>query len=368
MTGTRVLITGGGTGGHVYPALALAEALVASGESREQILFVGARRGLEATAVPAAGFAIELLPGRGLRRRVTWSNVGALVGTVAAFFRAGGIVARFRPDVVVGVGGYASLPCVAAARLRRLPVVVHEQNAAPGLANRIAVRLGARAAVALPGTPLAGATLVGNPVREAIRAIRPTAPGDPPLVLAFGGSLGARRINDAVLGLAERWRDRSDVRIRHVAGPRNHASCEEALAAHRRDGDALEYTLVGYEDAMERWYEAAAVVVCRAGAVTVAELAVAGLPSVLIPLPGAPADHQTHNAEVFAAAGAAVVVPDSECSTDRLARELEGIFSAPERRADMADAAATLALPDAAARLVALVLAASAPRAGAVDD
>lgn len=339
----------------MYPALALAEELVRRGVSPERIVFVGAGRGLEAAAVPDAGFAIHLLPGRGLQRRLTLANLGALWGSVVAFLRALRIVGRERPAVVVGVGGYASLPCVVAARLRRIPVVVHEQNAAPGLANRIAVRLGAQPAISLPDTPLSGAILVGNPVREAIARLDRSPDLERPLVLVFGGSLGARRINDAVLGLAERWRHRRDLRIRHVTGRRNHAECVETLARLQGNADRLDYTLIPYEEDMASRYGEAAVVVCRAGAVTVAELAAGGIPSVLVPLPGAPGDHQTRNAEALVEVGGAVLVPDDLCTTDRLATELDRLVADPDRLASMAEAARSLARPRAASDLADLV-------------
>jgi len=347
-----VLVTGGGTGGHVYPALALAEELTRRGRT---VRFVGSQRGLEATAVPAAGFEIDLLPGRGLQRRLTLANVGVLVGALVAFARAFRIVGRERPSVVVGVGGYASLPCVVAARLRRRPVVVHEQNAAPGLANRVAVRLGARAAVSLPGTPLAGAVLIGNPVRRVIAEVVRRPDPDRPTVLAFGGSLGARRINEAVVGLADAWRDRDDLAVRHVSGRRDHSDVEASLAAARRPGDRLRYELVAYEEHMEHAYATATVAVCRAGAVTVAELAAVGLPAVLVPLPGAPGDHQTRNAAVMADGGAAVMVPDTECTPERLATELSALLADAARLDRMSAAARSLARPDAAARLADLV-------------
>jgi undecaprenyldiphospho-muramoylpentapeptide beta-N-acetylglucosaminyltransferase len=358
-TSAYALVTGGGTGGHVYPALAVAEELVRHGHPADAIRFVGARRGIESVAVPEAGFALDTLPGRGLQRRLTPTairdNVGALAGSARALLAARRIVRRTRPRVVFGVGGYASLPCVLAARLARVPTVVHEQNAAPGLANRLAVRLGARAAVSLPGTPLAGALLTGNPVRHAIAATRRHPDPDRPVVLVFGGSLGARRVNDAALGLYERWRDRADLAVVHVTGRRDHTGCARRLAAARRPGDHLDYTLVEYEEHMERRYEQATVAVTRAGAVTVAELAVVGLPSVLVPLPGAPGDHQTRNAEAVADAGGAVVVADGDATTDRLVAELEALLRDPARLDAMSAAARTLGRPDAAARVAALV-------------
>jgi UDP-N-acetylglucosamine--N-acetylmuramyl-(pentapeptide) pyrophosphoryl-undecaprenol N-acetylglucosamine transferase len=353
------LITGGGTGGHVYPGLALAEALVARGHPRESIHWVGNAGKLEETAVPAAGFTIDLLPGRGLQRRLTAENLSVAYKTGQAFRLAMRIVRRHRPAVVVGVGGYASLPCLVAARLCRIPTVVHEQNAAPGLANRIAVRLGARAAVSLPGTPLPGAVLTGNPVRAAVVAVerRPLADlmADRPLVAVFGGSLGARRINHAAAELYDLWRGRGAVRIHHVSGPAGYDTARAAWTAALRDGDVLDYRLLPYEDKMPDLYAVTTVAVCRAGATTVAELAAAGVPSVLVPLPGAPGDHQTRNAQALVDAGAAVLVPDAECTGARLAAELEPLLADPGRLEAMAAAARTLARPEAAADLASLV-------------
>jgi UDP-N-acetylglucosamine--N-acetylmuramyl-(pentapeptide) pyrophosphoryl-undecaprenol N-acetylglucosamine transferase len=349
------VITGGGTGGHVYPALALAGELVGRGHSRDTIRFVGASRGLEARVVPERGYAIDLLPGRGFQRRFTVANLRAAWDTLIAFVGARRIIRRVRPRVVVGVGGYASLPCLVAARLRRVPSVVHEQNAAPGLANRIAVRMGAKPAVSLPGTPLRAAVLTGNPVRSEIAAVRRAPDADLPLVAVFGGSLGSVRINDAALELYDRWRDRADIAVQHVTGPRNYEDCKARLTGLRRPGDALRYELVAYEEHMDQLYARTTVAVCRAGAVTVAELAAAGVPAVLVPLPGAPGDHQTRNAEALAAADAAVVLPDLECDGDRLDVELKTLLSDPARLESMSEAARGIARPDAAARLADLV-------------
>ena len=261
---------------------------------------------------------------------------------------------------MVGVGGYASLPCLVAARLQRIPAVVHEQNAAPGLANRIAVRLGARAAVSLPGTPLSGAVVTGNPVRASVIGVERRPSADRPLVAIFGGSLGARRLNEAAAELYDLWRDRADVTVHHVSGAAGHAAAEAAAAAGRRSSDVLDYRLVRYEDRMPELYATTSIAVCRAGATTVAELAAAAVPSVLIPLPGAPGDHQTRNAEALVDAGAAVLVPDAECTGARLAAELEPRLADPARLQTMSDAARTLARPEAADDLAGLVEAAAA--------
>ena len=349
------LITGGGTGGHTYPAIAVAQELVQRGHPRESIRFVGGKRGIEGRVVAEAGFAIDLLAGRGLQRRLTLENVEAIVGAVSAFVHALRLVRRYRPRIVVGFGGYASLPCVAAARFLRVPTLVHEQDAAPGLANRIGVRMGARVAASLPGTPLPGATLTGNPVREVIAAIERKPEWDPALLAVFGGAQGARTINRAAIGCYELWRDRRDLTVHHVCGPRNLEECRASLDAQRRTGDALEYELVPYEPHMESLLARASLAVCRSGAGTVAELTVAGVPAVMVPLPGSPSDHQMRNAQTLEHAGAAIVVRDGECDAPRLDAVVSGLLRSPEQLERMGNAAAALGRPDAAARVADLV-------------
>jgi UDP-N-acetylglucosamine--N-acetylmuramyl-(pentapeptide) pyrophosphoryl-undecaprenol N-acetylglucosamine transferase len=357
-SGTYALLTGGGTGGHTYPAIAVAQELQRRGHT---VRFVGGRRGIEGRVVPAAGFEIDLLPGRGLQRRLTMRTLGqnavALWGAASAFVRAIAIVRRTRPRVVVGFGGYASLPCVLAARLLRVPVVVHEQDAAPGLANRWGTRLGARPAISLPDTPLPHATLTGNPVRAAFARLEriPPAAGAPALVAVFGGAQGARTINRAALGSYDAWRGRSDLAVRHVCGPRNLDECASTLAAARRDGDVLLYDLVAYEEHMDELYSHAALAVCRSGAGTIAELTAVGLPAVLVPLPGAPSDHQTRNAQTLERAGAAVMLRDDECDPVRLDAVVSGLLSAPDRLQRMGVAARGLGRRDAAERVADVV-------------
>ncbi|HEY7439997.1 MAG TPA: undecaprenyldiphospho-muramoylpentapeptide beta-N-acetylglucosaminyltransferase [Acidimicrobiia bacterium] len=357
--GTFAIIAGGGTGGHVYPAIALADALAARGHDRTTLRFMGAQRGLEARAVPAAGYGIDLLGTRGLQRSMTLKNLvrnATLPFVLArAVRRAIGILRRLRPKVLVSVGGYASVPGVLAAKACRVPMVVHEQNAIPGLANRAAVALGARAAVSLPGTALRGAVITGNPVRAAVAQVRHEPDEGHAEIAIFGGSLGSAVLNDAALDLYDRWRARDDVSIHHIAGPRNFAATRSRLAALRKPDDALRYELVEYEQEMERLYARSTLAVCRAGAVTVAELAAAGVPSVLVPWPGAAEDHQTGNAQAMAGAGAAVVIRDDECSGARLAGVAGDLLADAGRLARMSAAAQSVGRPDAADRLADLV-------------
>ncbi len=375
MTAARhydVIVSGGGTAGHVSPSLAVARALVDAGHEPAAVHFVGSRRGMEGRLVPQAGFEVTLLPGRGIERRVSLRNLVTVAGLGVALLRATVIVARHRPAVVVAVAGYASVPCALAAWLLRVPVVVVNIDAVPGVANRLVARFAVASAVALPGTGLARAVVTGAPVRPEILAVdrdpggRAAARaalgiGDGRLVVVVtGGSLGARTLNDAAVGLTSLFRDRGDVTVYHVCGTRNY----EMLDARMRGAGvgvrsaapgALDYRLVAYEDEMATVLAACDLLVARAGASTVAEVTVAGVPSVLVPLPGAPSDHQRHNAERLAGFGAAIVLDDAQCTPDRLAAIVDELGSDPAKLAAMGTAARSLGRRDAGARIAALV-------------
>ena len=358
---TYALIAGGGTGGHLLPGLAVAQALVARGHDPSTIHFVGSNTGFEARVVPSAGFTLDELPGRGIQRRLTVENVLALVGLVRAGWRALRIVHRHRPRVVVALGGYASVACGLAAVVWRVPIVVLEQNKRAGAANRLVGWRARAAAVAFEDTDLPRAVVTGNPLRADVREAaehpdRDTArvklglPANRTVIGVFSGSLGARRINEAVRELATRWSDRSDLAIRHVIGRRDY----QDFAGRALAPAALVYQVVEYEEHMDSLLAAVDLAVTRAGG-SVAELAAFGVPAVLVPLPIATRDHQTANAEVFAAAGAAVVVADHELTTDRLEAELTPLLADPARRAAMARAMRAHAHLDAADRVAALV-------------
>jgi len=365
------IICGGGTAGHVVPAIAIGRALVAQGHPADSIQFLGARHGIEGRLVPEAGFRVTLLPGRGLQRRLTLANLRAAGGLALAAGKAVAMVARQRPSVMVSVGGYASMAGVVASVVMRVPLVVVEQNAAPGASNRLAARVARNAAVAFPGTDLPRAVLTGNPVRQEVLAVDRSAagqaagrqalglPAGATVIVAVGGSLGARSVNRAVLELAELWRDRSAVAIYHVVGARDWDMISQSCPVLPDGG--LWYRQVRYEDHMEVVYAAADVAVCRAGASTVSELAAVGLAAVLVPLPGAPNDHQTANARALVDAGAARLLPDAQLSGQRLAAELEPLLD-PATRDPMAAQATTVAHRQAAAEVAVLVEQASATR------
>jgi UDP-N-acetylglucosamine:LPS N-acetylglucosamine transferase len=260
------------------------------------------------------------------------------------------------------VGGYASVAVGLAAVLRRIPLVVAEQNAVPGAANRLLARFAKASAVSFEGTPLPSAVVTGNPVRPEIAAIDPERDREAArravgvgegrrLVLVFGGSLGALRINQAALAAVATWHDRADLAVHHVVGQRD---WDVISAAAPADLGRLHYRAVPYEHDMPALLAAADVAVCRSGSGTCFELATVGLPSVLVPSPSVTADQQTQNARRLVDAGAAVLVADAELDGARLVAEVDGLLADPDRHAAMAAAARTWARPDAAAAIAAL--------------
>ncbi len=351
------LVAGGGTGGHLVPALAVARAL-GEGHGPDAVELVGARRGLDAELLAGEGVPATLLPGRGIARRLDarslLGNLGAVAGLAAAFVAALVIVIRRRPSVVVAMGGYACVPTALAAAVVGIPVVLVNVDAVPGAANRLVGRFARGAAVAFEGTALPRSVVTGAPVRAAIvRSAHPDdraraaarhalgLPGDRLVVAAVGGSLGSKRLNEACLGLAGLWARRGDVALYHVVGRRDWSwaaqVAPETPAAAEHEG--LCYIQIPYEEQMALLYQAADVVVSRAGANTVAELAVVGVPSILVPLPGAPGDHQRANAGVLERAGAAVVISDFDCDAARLATEIDALAADPGRLDAMGAAA-----------------------------
>lgn len=360
---TFALIAGGGTAGHVLPGLAVAEALVARGHPRASIHFAGSERGMETTAVPEAGFPFTALAGRGIERRLSLASLRAGWSILRGVAQGVALVRRLRPGVVLVLGGFASVPCAVGARLFGVPVVVTEQNARAGAASRLAGRFAVASAVPFPETDLPRKQVTGNPVRPAILAVdrardrgRARAalglPPDRTVVAVFSGSLGARRINQAVRAALPSLADRGDLAVRHVVGARD---WDELGGPPGLPEGGLWYQPVRYEDRMDLLLAAADLAVCRAGGTTVAELAEVGLPAVLVPLPGAPRDHQTANAEALARTGAAVVVPDAELDAERLTSVVRSLVADPAALVSMGEAARALAKPDAADRVAALV-------------
>ena len=339
----RVMILAGGTGGHIFPALAVAEVLRAKAS---EVQWMGTRAGLESRVVPNAGIPIEWLAISGFRGKGVIAQLQAPFKLLAACWQAGRILQRFKPDVVLGMGGFVAGPGGLMARLMGIPLVIHEQNRIPGTTNRLLVKCSSKVLEAFPGSFMekVGAFCVGNPLRKSIVEAMEVAKPETEKVarlLILGGSLGAKALNEVVphaIGLLD-WK----LEVRHQTGESMCAATEELYASL-----GLEAEVVPFIQDMAEAYRWADLAICRAGAVTLSELACAALPSILIPYPFAIDDHQTANARYLMDAGAAMLIPQPQLTPQRLAEELKNLIQVPDRIRCMAGNALSLAKPDAA--------------------
>ncbi len=360
MSQSPVLIMAGGTGGHVFPALALARLLRERGR---EVLWLGTRKGLEARVVPAEGFAMAWLSIGGLRGKGLATLLAAPFRLAGALWQAISILRRHRPAVVVGLGGFVTGPGGVAAWLCRRPLVIHEQNAVAGFTNRCLAHLAREVLTAFPGAFPASVTVseIGNPVRADIATLphpahRFAGRSGPIRLLIVGGSLGAARLNSAVpQALAEmQRRGNLDIEVRHQSGER---LLETARAAYAQT--PVRAQVSAFIENMAEAYGWADLIICRSGALTVSELAAAGLGAILVPYPHAVDDHQTHNAGFLVRAGAAQCIADPDLTATRLADALLRLCADRAVLAQMAQAARSLARPDAAAELLRRCLAAA---------
>lgn len=352
----RILIMAGGTGGHVFPALAVAHALRAQGA---EIVWLGTRRGLEARVVPREGIAVAWLSVAGLRHKGVRSWFTAPFNIGWALLQSLVVMLQHRPMAVLGMGGYATGPGGVVSWLLRIPLLIHEQNAVAGLTNRLLARLATRILVAFPGTfpPRFTTEVVGNPVREALTTVadpqqRMRGRAGSLRLLVIGGSLGAQVLNEVVPRAVGRMASRPE--IWHQSGERHAEVTRQNYARAGVTGARIEPFI---ED-MAAAYGWADIVISRAGALTVAELAATGVGAILVPYPHAVDDHQTRNAACLVDAGAAVLVPQPDLTPDYLRQLLERFSTADYRRRliEMARAARELAVPDAADRIAKLCL------------
>jgi UDP-N-acetylglucosamine--N-acetylmuramyl-(pentapeptide) pyrophosphoryl-undecaprenol N-acetylglucosamine transferase len=342
-----VVLAGGGTGGHIFPALALAET-IRKREPGAHVHFVGTEQGLETRHVRAAGYPLDLVPSRPVLGRGPIDSVRALVTATCGIGRARKILGRLQANLVIGVGGYASVPTVTAALCSRIPTALLEPNARPGRANRLLGRFARAVFVQFEEAsryfPGGRTHLLGFPVRAMPHGNAKTP--DPVLrLIVLGGSQGARSINRAVTRMLDQLGERDGFRITHQTGE---ADYEEVRVAYERAGVQAEIAPF-FEDIPERLAQVD-LVVARAGAATCAELCVAGAPSIFVPYPYAADDHQMANARDLERAGMCIVIPDAELS-ERLAPELRALARDAPRRRRMAEAAGQRATPDAAERI-----------------
>jgi UDP-N-acetylglucosamine--N-acetylmuramyl-(pentapeptide) pyrophosphoryl-undecaprenol N-acetylglucosamine transferase len=352
----RVLIAAGGTGGHIYPGIAVAKEVIRR-EPQSAVRFVGTARGLETRLVPQAGFELSLIESAGLKNVGMAARLRGLALLPKSFLAARRLIREFRPDIVVGAGGYVSGPVLLMAALMRVPTLVMESNALPGWTNRRLARFVDRATVsfeaALPYFRGKG-VVTGNPVRREFFDITPKGRDASRFsVLVFGGSQGARAINEAMIAaLPFMERQRSQLRVTHQTGEADHGKVSRGYldAGWNEQADVRRYI-----DDMVALFAASDLIICRAGATTSAELVAAGKAAIMIPFPFAADDHQRRNAEALQAAGAARMILQQDLTGERLAGEITRLCEAPDEVTHMEEASRKLARGDAAAATVNLI-------------
>lgn len=352
----RVLIAAGGTGGHVFPGVAIAEE-IRRAHPEAAVLFAGTGRGLEASVLPKLGWPLVLLDSTSIKDRRGWARFSAWLGLPRSLLQAMGALRRERPKIIVSIGGYAAGPLALAGWLRGIPFVIVEPNAVAGFTHRLLGKLARRAFVAFEEAraafPPGRAVVSGNPVRREVQSVRregaPAAPGEKQTLFIFGGSQGARRLNRAaVAALPLLGGLRQRLRVMHQTG--EHDDGAAIAKAYRENG--VEATVLPFLERIWEWYRGADLVLARAGATSIAELAVLAIPSILVPYPHAADDHQRANALGLVRRGGAVMVEDAELTGERLAAELDGLLGDPARLAAMRRALAVAVRPDAARVIV----------------
>ncbi len=350
-----LMIAGGGTGGHIYPAIAIAKEWLARGERR--VVFVGTEYGLEKRLVPAAGYDLEFVRVGGLKGKSLAQTARNLARLPLGFLDAWRLIGRYRPAAVLGVGGYASGPVLLVAALRRIPTLIHEANAFPGLTNRILARFVRTIAVGFPRAiqQFGGKGIeTGNPVRHDFfdAAKRPRSPGGRARILVFGGSQGSKILNDTMAAALPHLASMADrVEIVHQTGPAHLDAVKAAYAGSAFAGARV----VAYLDPMAEEMAAADLVISRAGAMTVGELAAVGRAAILVPFAAATNNHQEFNARALESAGGAVVITERELSPERLAAAIAELAASRPRLEAMGAAQRRVARPDATAAIVDLI-------------
>lgn len=349
----KLMIAGGGTGGHIYPALAIAREYVS--KPGHEAVFVGTEYGLEKNIVPKAGFPLEFVAVGGLKGKSFAQTLRNVAKLPLGFIGAWRVISRHRPNAILGVGGYASGPVLLVGALRGYPTMIHEQNAYPGLTNRILAKFVRTVAVAFPAALERFGRkghVTGNPVRAEFFQTKQRSASPKRRVLVFGGSQGSRILNNAMTGallFLAHLRDQLD--IVHQTGQADHGGVSEAYRASAFAGARV----TPYIDAMAAELEAADLVVCRAGAMTIGELAAVGRSAILVPFALATNNHQLENARVLERAGGAVVITEDQLTPERLAKAIGEIVGDPERARRMGDAVKSLSAPEATTKIVALI-------------
>lgn len=343
----RAILAGGGTGGHVIPALAIANEL--RDRYGAEVVFVGTARGMETRLVPQAGYRLELVKVGALKNVSLVTRARTLVDLPRAVLQSASFFGEFKPDVIVGVGGYASGPAMLAAALKRIPSVIFEPNYVPGFANRMAAKTAKAACVQFQDTCrfFRNCTVTGVPVRKPFFEIQPRIGDSAPSLLIFGGSQGARAINNVIVAALPILKEKlPQLRIVHQTGPKELEAVQQGYASAGVSAEVKPFI-----DDMPRAFADADLIVCRSGASTVAEITAAGKTAIFIPLPTAADDHQTRNAEALAKADAGVLMPQAQMTPEKLAAMIVGLFADPVNLRTMSENARQMSHADAAAKV-----------------
>ncbi len=352
----KVLISGGGTAGHINPALAIAGHFTR--EKNADILFIGTERGLESKLVPKAGFDIRYIEVSGLIRKLTLKNFTVIKKFLSAITHSKKILREFQPDLVIGTGGYVCAPVLFAAHALNIPTVIHEQNVIPGVTVKMAAKIADLICISFADTTgylkpayAKKCRLTGNPIRQEMLEIskenarRALGLDERPFIVAFGGSLGAQRLNGAVVELLNK--ENTD-RFQFLLGT-GQRYYDEVMASLKPQSDSIR--IEPYINGMDRVMAAADLVIGRSGALTISELAALGKPSILVPSPNVAHDHQTHNAKSMEKAGCALLIPDAALDGKRLYTAISELLAEPKRLSDMSDNALSIAITDGAQRI-----------------
>ena len=362
----NIMISGGGTGGHIYPALTIYKTLETMVDAN--FLYIGTERGLESRIVPKEGIPFTTLPVQGLQRKLSLDTLVTAGKTLSSLWKANQLISDFKPDIVIGTGGYVCGPLLLAAALRGIPTLIQEQNVVPGITNKILSRFVDMVAVgyeeAIPHFPSAKKVIyTGNPVRPSVvTANREEARAyfglqdDQTAILVAGGSRGARSINTAMQAVHEHYKGREDIKIIHATGTDEYSRVCESLGIQEGDVYSSTSHIVPYLDNMDMAMAASDMAIFRSGAIGLAELAVRGIPSILIPYPYAAADHQTFNAKAFVDAGASTMIVDKELNGTRLLQAVDAMLADQRCRKRMAEATLQLGKPQAAIEIAKLAI------------
>lgn len=347
----RILVMAGGTGGHVFPALAVAKHLAEKGW---QVRWLGTADRMEARLVPQYGFDIEFIDIKGVRGNGLIRKLAAPFKIIRSIIQAKAVINDFKPNVILGMGGFASGPGGVAGKLSGVPVVLHEQNAIPGMTNKLLSKIAKKVLCAFPntfGSDVANVEVVGNPIRQELIALGAqikTSQVDALRILVVGGSLGAKVLNDVMPAVVAQLSKQHSITVWHQVGKNNHTAVK---ASYQQLGQLDTVNVAEFIDDMEAAYRWTDVVVCRSGALTVSELAAVGLPSILVPYPHAVDDHQTVNASVLVDAGAGFLLPQTILNADNLAEKLQLFAENRDELAQMGRKARGVAVLDATQRV-----------------